>query len=378
MQFRDLKAQYRHLRNQINDNIDAVLESAAFIHGKPVVELENRLAEYVGVKHCITCGNGTDALSLVLRAWGIGDGDAVFVPDFTFFASAESPRDRGATPIFVDVLEETCNMDPDSLEQCIQHVVKEGKLRPKAIIAVDLFGAPADYARIETVARKYNLLLLEDGAQGFGGMQGSRRCCSFGDAATTSFFPAKPLGCYGDGGAVFTNSDELAALVRSIAVHGKGEDKYDNVRIGVNSRLDTVQAAILNAKLDAFIQTELEQVNQAAAYYTMNLRDVVATPLIPDGMYSSWAQYTIRLKDAEERQKVMDALKAEGIPSMIYYRTCMSQQCAFADVLKMQVAPCKNAISLSHRVLSLPLSPYITTEDMDRVIAVIKQVVAKE
>lgn len=377
MQFRDLKAQYQHLKEKMDANILEVLQSSAFIHGEPVVKLEKRLAEYVGVKHCITCGNGTDALSLVLRAWGVGHGDAVFVPNFTFFASAEVPRDRGATPIFVDVLEKSYNMDPDSLEYCIQHVLSEKKLKPKAIIAVDLFGVPADYVRIEAIAQKYNLLLLEDGAQGFGGMQNGKRCCSFGDAATTSFFPAKPLGCYGDGGAVFTNNDELADLIHSLAVHGKGKDKYDNVRIGVNSRLDTLQAAVLNVKLDAFIQTELDQVNQAAAYYSDHLRSVVETPVIPAGMYSSWAQYTIRLKNMEERQNVMEALRAEGIPSMIYYRTCMSQQHAFSDVLMFQAHSCEKAVSLSHRVLSLPLSPYITTQEMDRVISVITETIAK-
>lgn len=371
MEFRNLKAQYHHLKAQIDSSIEEVIEESAFISGKAVHDLEQQLADYVGVRHCITCGNGTDALSLVLRAWGIGPGDAVFVPDFTFFASAETPRDRGATPIFVDVLDGTFNMDPASLERCIQAVTSEGKLIPRAIISVDLFGAPADYACIEPIARKYGLKILEDGAQGFGGMQNGQKCCSFGDAATTSFFPAKPLGCYGDGGAIFTDDSQLAALVRSLAVHGKGTDKYDNVRIGVNSRLDTLQAAILKAKLDAFIRFELDAVNQAAAYYTLRLGGIVETPVIPEVMLSSWAQYTIRLADEEERNRVMNALHAQGIPTMIYYRTCMSQQHAFEDVAEAQPIICECARALSQRVLSLPISPYITTEEMDSVIAAI-------
>lgn len=248
MQFRDLQKQYQTLKPQIDAAIQAVLTDANFISGPQVIGLEHHLAEYVGAKHCITCGNGTDALTLALMAWNIGPGDAVFVPDFTFFASGETPAYQGAVPVFVDVEEDTFNMSPASLKAAIEAVLKEDVLRPRAIIAVDLFGQPADYPVLREIADSYGLLILEDGAQGFGGRIGEQRACSFGDISTTSFFPAKPLGCYGDGGAIFTDNDEWAELMRSLRIHGKGTDKYDNVRIGLNSRLDTLQAAVLDVK----------------------------------------------------------------------------------------------------------------------------------
>ena len=248
MQFRDLKQQYQALKNEIDEAMIKVAGDCNFISGAQVAELEKELAEYVGVKHCITCANGTDALSIAMMAWGIGEGDAVFVPDFTFFSSGEIVSHCGATPIFIDVDSDTYNISCDSLEKAIERVKAEEVLTPKAIIAVDLFGLPADFDNIKPIADKYNLLVLEDGAQGFGSEIRGKKACSFGDIATTSFFPAKPLGCYGDGGAVFTDDDELAALMQSIRVHGKGKMKYDNVRIGLNSRLDTIQAAILCVK----------------------------------------------------------------------------------------------------------------------------------
>ena len=303
MQFRDLKEQYRVLKNEIDTAMIRVATDSNFISGRQVTELENQLAEYVGVKHCVTCGNGTDALTMMMMAWDIKEGDAVFVPDFTFFASGEIVSFEGATPVFYDVRKDTFNADVNSLENAIQSVIEEEKLRPRVIIAVDPFGQPADYPAIEKLAEKYNLLVLEDGAQGFGGVIGKQRACSFGDAATTSFFPAKPLGCYGDGGAVFTNDDEVADYLRSIRVHGKGSFKYDNVRIGWNSRLDTIQAAILQVKLKAFREYELDAVNKVAETYTELLKDVVKTPIVPDGIYSSWAQYTIRLESQEERDE---------------------------------------------------------------------------
>ena len=336
--------------------LDAVA-SGAYIMGPQVRELEAQLAEYVGVKHCLTCANGTDALTLGLKAWGIGPGDAVFVPDFTFFSSAEVVSLEGATPVFVDVCEETFNLDAADLECAIQRVLADGQLKPRVIVAVDLFGLPADYKAIRAIADKYGLLILEDGAQGFGGsiqmadqvghddtvIPGSpsvipgttrnlKRACSFGDIATTSFFPAKPVGCYGDGGAVFTDNDEWAALIESYRVHGKGQFKYDNVRIGLNSRLDTVQAAVLQVKLKAFADYELDAINVAAERYTERLKDIVATPVIPAGFRSSWAQYTLRLRDKAQRDALQAALKAEGIPSMVYYPKPMHLQIAFADL----------------------------------------------
>ena len=363
MEFRDLKKQYQQLKPQMDAAIQQVLHDANFISGKQVAQLEEKLAEYVGVKHCITCGNGTDALSLVMMAWDIGEGDAVFVPDFTFFASAEVVSFEGATPVFVDVDERTFNLDPNRLEEAIAVVKQQGKLRPRAVVAVDLFGQPADYERIEAICKEHGLLLLEDGAQGFGGSIGERRACSFGDAATTSFFPAKPLGCYGDGGAVFTNDDRLDELLRSLRVHGKSPvSKYDNVRIGVNSRLDTLQAAVLGVKLDAFASYELEAVNRAAQLYSEYLEDAVKTPIVPAGFVSSWAQYTILLQDEAQRQKVQHALKEQGIPTMVYYPKPMHLQGAF-DQLEQPVA-CPVTESLCQRVVSLPMHPYLSEEDI--------------
>ena len=345
---------------------DAVA-SGAFIMGPQVKELERQLAEYVGVKHCLTCANGTDALTLALKAWGIGPGDAVFVPDFTFFASAEVVSLEGATPVFVDVQEDTFNLDAEDLERAVKGVLAEGRLRPRVVVAVDLFGLTADYKAIREVANKYGLLVLEDGAQGFGGSIGEKRACSFGDIATTSFFPAKPVGCYGDGGAVFTDDDEWAALIDSYRVHGKGTFKYDNVRIGMNSRLDTVQAAVLQVKLKAFADYELDDVNKVAERYTELLQGL-ATPVIPEGFRSSWAQYTLRFANRAQRDSVQAALKAEGIPSMVYYPKPMHLQTAFASVIPGLTGNlCPVATSLCDRVLSLPMHPYLTVEDIETV-----------
>lgn len=366
MQFRDLKKQYEVLKQDIDKNIAEVLQSAAFISGPQVKELESQLAEYVGVKHCITCANGTDALSMALMAWDIKEGDALFVPDFTFFATGEVVSFEGATPVFVDVDENTFNMDPESLELAIQAVIAEGKLTPKAIIPVDLFGLPANYPAIREIADTYGLLILEDGAQGFGGRINDKEACSFGDISTTSFFPAKPLGCYGDGGAIFTDSDEVAAYLESIRVHGKGSFKYDNVRIGWNSRLDTLQAAIMLPKLKAFGDYELTDVNKVAEKYTSLLKDVVKCPEIPEGYYSSWAQYTIQLKDEEQRDGLQAFLKENGIPSMVYYPKPMHLQKAFEGL--KQYRECPITERLCKTVLSLPMHPYMTDEDISLVV----------
>ncbi len=364
MEFRDLKRQYQVLKPQMDAAMLEVAENCNFISGKQVTELEQRLAEYVGVKHCVTCGNGTDALTLVMMAWDIKAGDAVFVPTFTFFASAEVVAFEGATPVFVDVDERTFNVDPVKLEEAIEQVKKEGKLNPRAVIAVDLFGQPADYTKIEEICKKHGLLLLEDGAQGFGGKIGDRTACSFGDAAATSFFPAKPLGCYGDGGAVFTNDDEMADYMRSIRVHGKSPaDKYDNLRIGLNSRLDTIQAAVLKVKLQAFKDHELESVNRAAKLYDEYLSNVVKTPVVPEGFYSSWAQYTLILDSKEQRTHLQKELKEQGIPTMVYYPKPMHLQGAFAD-LGYKKGDFPVAESLCERVLSLPMHPYLNEEDI--------------
>lgn len=370
MQFRDLKKQYQVLKDDIDQAMIEVATNCNFINGQQVKDLEKELAEYVGVKHCVTCANGTDALSLAMMAWEIGRGDAVFVPDFTFFSSGEIVAHAGATPIFVDVDKDTFNISVKSLEKQINKVIAEGVLEPKAIVAVDLFGLPADFKAIRKVADKYGLLVLEDGAQGFGGSINGKKACSFGDISTTSFFPAKPLGCYGDGGAVFTNDDEIAALLESIRVHGKGKEKYDNVRIGLNSRLDTIQAAILSVKLKAFDDFELADINAVADMYTEKLKGMVKTPVIPEGFYSSWAQYTIQLKDKETRDNLQKVLKEQGIPSMIYYPKPMHSQQAFAGQ-SFKDTDYVNTNQLVDTVLALPMHPYLQEEDIDTVVDVI-------
>lgn len=366
MEFRDLKQQYQIHREEINSAVQAVLDNTDFINGRQVMQLENRLKEYVDVKYCITCANGTDALQLALLAWQIGKNDAVFVPDFTFFSSGEVVPLVGATPVFVDVERETYNMDPESLEQAICYVLEKTDLNPRVVIAVDLFGQPAEYNKIRQIADKYNLFILEDAAQGFGGRIGDKRACSFGDIATTSFFPAKPLGCYGDGGAIFTNNDEWAGLIKSYKVHGKGMDKYDNIRIGMNSRLDTLQAAVLLEKLN-FFDSEIEKCNQIAEEYTRNLHDRVRTPVVKEGMYSSWAQYTICFHDKSERERAIQILNKNSVPSAIYYKKPMHKQEAFSKI-GLKKLSCDVTDEICDCCLSLPMHPYLSMDDVCHVV----------
>lgn len=362
MEFRDLKRQYAALKTDIDRAVSNALAAGSFIMGPEVKELESRLAAYAGTKHCLSCASGTDALVLALLAIGAGPGDAVFVPDFTFFATAEAVSRVGATPVFVDVLAGTFNLDARDLEEAVAGLLQDGRLTPKAVIAVDLFGLPADYPAIREVCRQYGLVLIEDGAQGFGGSIGGRKACSFGDISTTSFFPAKPLGCYGDGGAVFTDHDEWAALIASLRVHGKGTDKYDNVRIGMNSRLDTLQAAVLMVKLDAFAAYELDAVRGAAAFYTDSLPQEAIVPRVPEGYGSSWAQYTVRLQSGGMRDALSRELRGQGIPCAVYYPKPLHKQTAFAGLAGSR--DCPVASRLSAEVLSLPIHPYITEEEL--------------
>lgn len=372
MEFRDLKRQYQYLKENIDSKIQEVICHADFIQGREVVELEELLADYAGTKHCVTCANGTDALQLALMAWNIGEGDAVFVPDFTFFSSGEVVSAVNAVPVFVDIEPDTYNIDGDSLETVIRKTVQEGRLTPKAIVAVDLFGQPADYGKLRRIAEQYHMFILEDAAQGFGGRIGEKKACSFGDISTTSFFPAKPLGCYGDGGAIFTDNDEWAALLRSYRVHGKGSSKYDNVRIGMNSRLDTLQAAVLLAKFPVFMEKELDWMQHIAAEYTGQLADVVQTPFIKEGFYSSWAQYTIQLPEKAVRNGLQSYLKEQGIPSAVYYQKPMHRQQAFAgNEYDDKDYPVANM--LSDIVLSLPFHPYMTEEEILLVTGVVKK-----
>lgn len=379
MQFRDLPKQYEKLKPQIDAAMIEVAASAHFIGGPQVKELEKLLSKYVGAKHCITCANGTDAITIAMRTWGVGKGDAVFVPDFTFFSSGECPADEGATPIFVDVDDRTYNLDPVRLEEAVKKVTSEGKYKAKAVVAVDLFGLPADYDAIRLICEKYDLLLLEDGAQGFGGEIRGRKACSFGDISTTSFFPAKPLGCYGDGGAIFTDNDEWADLIRSYCVHGKDTSnpndpnaKYNNIRIGKNSRLDTLQAAILFPKFKAFKDYELKDINTVASWYTEGLKDTgLVLPIIPDGYYSSWAQYTVQIP-GDKRDVVQAKLKAAGIPSMIYYPKPMHMHGAFTKTNSAK-ADCPVTERLCQTVLSLPLDPYKTGDEIEQVVTELKR-----
>jgi dTDP-4-amino-4,6-dideoxygalactose transaminase len=372
LQFIDLAKQYQQLKVEIDEGIHNVLNHGKYIMGPEVKELETKLAEYVGVKHCISCSNGTDALFMPLMAWGIGRADAVFTTTFSFMATAEVISLCGATPVFVDIDLDTYNIDPPKLEIAIQEVIKEGKFTPRVVIPVDLFGLPCDYDRILQIAKKYSLKVLEDAAQGFGGTYKGKRAGGFGNVGTTSFFPAKPLGCYGDGGAIFTNLDELAEIIKSIRVHGRGTDKYDNVRIGLNARLDTLQAAILLPKLKAFDDYELASRNDVASKYTGLLEGTIKTPFVPENIVSSWAQYAVLAKNKEEREALMERLKQASIPTMIYYHKPLHLQTAF-EYLGYHKGDFPVAETVSDRIFSLPMHPYLTDKEIEIITDLLKQ-----
>ena len=364
--FIDLQAQRRRLGESLGHAINAAVEGGQWVMGPQVRALEEQLAEFAGVKHAIACANGTDALMIVLRAWNIGAGDAVFVPAFTFAASAEVVALVGATPVFVDAREDTYNMCAQSLEAAIAVVRREGKLRPRVVMPVDLFGQPADYRALEPIARREKLLVLSDTAQAFGATLDGRHTANMGDAAATSFFPAKPLGCYGDGGCTFTNDDGLNELLRSIRIHGQGADKYENVRIGVNSRLDTIQAAILSEKLRIF-PDELAARERIARRYSalLSRSNRIRVPILIEGAQSTWAQYTI---EVPERDRVQRDLKAKGIPTAVYYPIPLSAQggyCAFPS------APVPVSERLSKHVLSLPMHPYLDEATQDVIVSAV-------
>lgn len=368
MQFIDLKAQYQALKPEIDANIQVVLDSAQFIGGRYVKELEKELAAYVGRKHCISCGSGTDALQLAYMAHGVGKGDAVFCPDVTFIASVEPACMLGATPVFCDIMPDTYNLCPESLERQIKAVLAEGKLTPKMVVAVDFLGNPMDFATISAVCEKYGLPLLEDAAQGFGASYRGKRCCAFGNIAITSFFPAKPLGCYGDGGAVFTDDDETAALLRSLCVHGKGPGgKYDNVRVGLNSRLDNLQAAVLLPKLKALADYEMDARQTVAERYNIAFAGKFVTPFVAEGCVSSYAQYALLAESREQRDRIITHLAEKGIPNMIYYPTPQHALPVFWNApLYGENFP--NAVHYCARTFSLPMSAYLTEKDQWTVI----------
>lgn len=368
IEFIDLKAQQARIKDKLDARIQAVLAGGAYIMGPEVRELESELAAFCGAKHALTCANGTDALHLALMALGAKAGDAVFCPSFTFAATAEIVPHVGATLVFVDVDARTFNLSVESLKRAIVHATDMG-LRPAGIIPVDLFGLPADYEPIEAIARENGMWIIADSAQGFGATYKDRTTGSIGDIATTSFFPAKPLGCYGDGGAVFTSNDELAALIGSLRVHGKGSDKYDNVRIGVNSRLDTLQAAILLEKL-AIYADELDARQTVAGRYSAALGERFQVPHVPNEMRSVWAQYTLRAASTADRDAAMAALKAENIPSVVYYPMPLHQQQAYRDY-PADPAGLATCTDLAKTVFSLPMHPYLAAQDQDRIIDVL-------
>ena len=372
MDFIDLGRQYEVIKDEINAGIQKVLESRRFIMGQEVAELEKRLAGFAGREYCLTCGSGTDALQISLMAYDLTKQDAVFVPSFTFFASAETISLAGATAVFVDI-DSDFNMSPVSLENEIKRVLEEGKLTPRGIVPVDLFGRSADYDAILPIAEKYGLFVIEDAAQGFGGSLHGKRNGSFGEISATSFFPAKPLGCYGDGGAIFTDDADLYEKMKSIRVHGSGSDRYDNIRLGVNGRMDTIQAAVVLAKLDIF-EDELKARQDVASWYNEELKDSFIVPAIDEEYFSAWAQYTVRAKDEEERAKLIAGMKEKGIPVMIYYPIPLHEQTAYRNLgygdIKLPV--CEEA---ARQVFSLPMHPYLTHEEVKFICDSLKSII---
>lgn len=365
MQFIDLRAQYEALKPQIDRNIAAVLDSAQFIGGNFIKEFETQLAEYVGRKHCVSCANGTDALQAAYMALGVVHGDAVFCPDCTFISSVEPAYMLGATPVFCDISPDTYNIDTESLERQIQAVISEGKLTPKVVVAVDFLGKPCDYDALNRICEKYGLTLLEDAAQSMGASYKGRKCCSFGAIATTSFFPAKTLGCYGDGGAIFTDDDTTASILRSICVHGKGsKGKYDNIRNGMNSRLDNLQAAILLPKLDALKTYEVTNRQKIAEKYNAAFKGKFPLPPVPADGQHSWYQYTLLAEDSTHREQIVSYLKEKGIPTNIYYPTPMHALPVFQK-LKQYGETFDNASYYSERTFSIPMHPYLDDETLE-------------
>lgn len=390
--FVDLAAQQKQIYPELEKRITKVLSHGKYIMGPEVAELEEKLAEFVGVKYAISCSSGTDALLMALMADGVGPGDAVFTTPFTFIATAEVINLLGATPVFVDIDSRTFNIDPSQLEAAIkalkennpsiyplprtfefQPASRNQQLSPRAIIAVDLFGLPADYQRINDIAREHELFVIEDGAQSFGATYRGEKACALANVAATSFFPAKPLGCYGDGGALLTNSDDVAAIIRSIRLHGKGKEKYDNIRIGLNGRLDTLQAAILLAKLGVFPR-EVEVRNRIAERYSNGLQGIVEVPFVPSESMSAWAQYSVL---SDSRSEIQTALQTEGIPTAVYYPKPLHLQTAFASLgYKRGDFPVSE--KASQMIFSLPMHPYLKNEQIDRITHAIKVALGKQ
>lgn len=361
--FIDLERQQYRIKKEIDEAISKVLKSGQYIMGQECLDLEKQLAEYTGRKYCISCANGTDAIRIALVSLGVEKGDFVLTTDFTFFATSEVIAELGAIPVFVDI-DETYNICPLDLEKKILHLKGDNK-KLVGILSVDLFGLPANHIEIDRLASTYGLWHIEDAAQGFGGEINNNRACSFGNISTTSFFPAKPLGCYGDGGAIFTDSLEIAEYIRSLRAHGKGSHKYENINVGYNSRLDTIQASILLEKLKIF-DSEVLRKNEIAAIYTsvLNKASEVTVPIVPKGHGSSWAQYTLRV---EKREELISYLKDKGIPTAVYYPKTMSQTIALTQFSKYQIGELKNSRNFANSVLSLPMHAYLTDSEVNHV-----------
>jgi UDP-2-acetamido-2-deoxy-ribo-hexuluronate aminotransferase len=389
MQFIDLEAQQKRIFEKIQSNIHAVLKHGKYIMGPEVAQLETTLCEYVGAEQAIACASGTDALLLALMAKGVGPGDAIFTTPFTFIATAEVICLLGAVPVFVDIDPETFNMRPQNLELAIKAVISRDRtiyplpekhnsepadIAPRGVIAVDLFGLPAGYDRINSIASEFGLFVIEDAAQSFGGEFEDKKACNLAEIGCTSFFPAKPLGCYGDGGMCFTNDEKLAHAMASLRLHGKGQDKYDNVRIGINGRIDTIQAAILLAKFEIFAE-EIELRRKLAARYTdalMKMNNGLTAPAVPQGYKSAWAQYSILASDPEHRKEIQARLKEAGIPTAVYYPKPLHLQTAFASFYNRE-----NEFPVSEdyssRIFSIPMHPYLRTEDQEKIIGLLAQ-----
>lgn len=370
MEFIDLKSQHEKIKVDISLGIKKVLKHGKYIMGPEVIELEQKLADYVNTDYCVSCSSGTDALLMPLMALGIKPGDAVITTPFTYIATAEVISLLGATPIFVDIYPSTFNINPDKIDDAVNYAFKND-LTPKAIISVDLFGLPARYRLIEQKAKKYDLILIEDAAQGFGGRIKGKKACSFGHIASTSFFPAKPLGCYGDGGAIFTNSKNYLSVLKSLRVHGSGNDKYDNIRTGINGRLDTIQAAIVLEKLKIF-EDEFRLRNIVAKYYMDNMPKKYILPHVPRDYESSWAQFTLLAENEEIRNRTIDFLKKKKIPSMIYYRIPLHLQKVYSN-LNYKLGDFPISEDSASRVFSIPMHPYLSTNQQDLILEALEQ-----
>lgn len=376
MEFINLKAQYEYIQDDVNKRIIDVMKSGHFILSDVVEEFEKKIAEYVGKSYAVTCGNGTEALQLIYMAYGIGAGDAVFCPDMTFIASIEPAVMLGAYPVFCDIDLQSYNIDPQCLEVKINEVIEEGKYKPKAIVAVDFLGHPFDVDKISAIAKKYNLVLIEDAAQGMGAQIDGRKCCSFGDIAATSFFPTKPLGCYGDGGAIFTDDEEIYKVLKSLRVHGKGKNKYDNVRVGINSRLDSIQAAVLLSKLKIF-EEEIQKRQKIANTYDKALGEYLITPAIKEGCRSSYAQYVVMMLCEKGREQLLQILRDNEIPTIYYYPTPLHQLPVFKK-LNCVDDDYKNTIIYSNKAFGIPFSPYLEEKEQQKIIDVIVHALEKK